>query len=109
MDGKEIKIYAEKDAADLPLGQAGCGRGAGVHRLLLLARKRARRTSTPARRRSSSPPPLATICTTIVYSVNENTLTKEDNIISAASCTTNCLAPMAKALNDAYPIVRAAS
>ena len=41
---------------------------------------------------------------TIVFSVNENTLTKEDQIISAASCTTNCLAPMAKALNDAYPI-----
>ena len=41
---------------------------------------------------------------TIVYSVNEKTLTKEDKIISAASCTTNCLAPMAKALNDAYPI-----
>ena len=37
---------------------------------------------------------------TIVYGVNEKTLTKEDNIISAASCTTNCLAPMAKALND---------
>ena len=42
---------------------------------------------------------------TIVYSVNENTLTKEDKVISAASCTTNCLAPMAKALNDTYPIV----
>jgi len=41
---------------------------------------------------------------TIVYSVNENTLTAEDQIISAASCTTNCLAPMAKALNDLYPI-----
>ena len=41
---------------------------------------------------------------TIVYSVNENTLTAEDQIISAASCTTNCLAPMAKALNDVYPI-----
>ena len=41
---------------------------------------------------------------TIVYSVNENTLTKEDTIISAASCTTNCLAPMAKALNDYAPI-----
>ncbi|MBQ4640894.1 MAG: type I glyceraldehyde-3-phosphate dehydrogenase, partial [Clostridia bacterium] len=41
---------------------------------------------------------------TIVFSVNENTLTKEDKIISAASCTTNCLAPMAKALNDTYPI-----
>ena len=42
---------------------------------------------------------------TIVYSVNEDTLTPDDQIISAASCTTNCLAPMAKALNDAYPIV----
>ncbi|MBQ1216728.1 MAG: type I glyceraldehyde-3-phosphate dehydrogenase, partial [Clostridia bacterium] len=41
---------------------------------------------------------------TIVYSVNEKTLTKEDTIISAASCTTNCLAPMAKALNDYAPI-----
>jgi len=37
---------------------------------------------------------------TIVFSVNENTLTADDQIISAASCTTNCLAPMAKALND---------
>ncbi len=37
---------------------------------------------------------------TIVYSVNQNTLTADDKIISAASCTTNCLAPMAKALND---------
>ena len=42
---------------------------------------------------------------TIVFSVNEKTLTAEDQVISAASCTTNCLAPMAKALNDTYPIV----
>ena len=42
---------------------------------------------------------------TIVYSVNEKTLTPEDQIISAASCTTNCLAPMAKALNDYAPIL----
>ena len=41
---------------------------------------------------------------TIVYSVNENVLTADDKIISAASCTTNCLAPMAKALNDYAPI-----
>ena len=41
---------------------------------------------------------------TIVYNVNHKTLTKDDQIISAASCTTNCLAPMAKALNDALPI-----
>ena len=42
---------------------------------------------------------------TIVYSVNEKTLTPEDKIISAASCTTNCLAPMADTLNKTYPIV----
>ena len=41
---------------------------------------------------------------TIVYNVNHNTLKAEDNVISAASCTTNCLAPMAKALNDLAPI-----
>ncbi|MGN1080804.1 MAG: type I glyceraldehyde-3-phosphate dehydrogenase, partial [Acutalibacteraceae bacterium] len=42
---------------------------------------------------------------TIVFNVNHDTLTKDDQIISAASCTTNCLAPMAKALNDYAPIV----
>ena len=42
---------------------------------------------------------------TIVYSVNEKTLTAEDQVISAASCTTNCLAPMANTLNKTYPIV----
>ena len=41
---------------------------------------------------------------TIVYNVNNQTLTKDDQIISAASCTTNCLAPMAKALNDSFPV-----
>ena len=41
---------------------------------------------------------------TIVYNVNHETLTADDNIISAASCTTNCLAPMAKALNELAPI-----
>ena len=41
---------------------------------------------------------------TIVYSVNEDTLTPDDQIISAASCTTNCLAPMAKALNNYAPV-----
>ncbi len=50
------------------------------------------------------PHQLETILQTIVYTVNEKTLTAEDTIISAASCTTNCLAPMAKALNDYAPI-----
>ena len=46
---------------------------------------------------------------TIVYNVNHESLTKDDNIISAASCTTNCLAPMAKALNDLAPITNPVS
>ena len=43
---------------------------------------------------------------TIVYGVNENTITKKDRIISAASCTTNCLAPVVKTLNDKFEIER---
>ncbi len=71
--------------------------------------------STPARRRHQAhidagakkvviSAPAGNDLTTIVYNVNEKTLTADDNIISAASCTTNCLAPMAKGLND-FPIV----
>ena len=90
-----------KDAAELPLGQAGRGRRAGVHRLLHQQGKERRPTSTPAPSKVVISAPAGNDLPTIVYNVNHKTLTKEDNIISAASCTTNCLAPMAKALNDA--------
>ena len=66
-------------------------------------RTRPRPTSMPAPRRSSFPLPAGNDLPTIVYSVNEKTLKPEDTIISAASCTTNCLAPMAKALNELCP------
>ena len=58
----------------------------------------------PAQRKSLSLLLQAMICLRLYYNVNHNTLTKDDTIISAASCTTNCLAPMAKALNDYAPI-----
>ncbi len=103
VDGKEIKIYAEKDAANCPWGQLDvdvvlectgfyCSKDKSMAHINAGAKKVV--ISAPA----------GNDLKTIVFSVNEDTLTADDQIISAASCTTNCLAPMAKALNDVYPI-----
>ncbi len=104
VDGKEIKIYAEKDAAKCPwkknrvdvvlectgfytsLAKSEAHIKAGAKKVVISA-------------------PAGSDLKTIVYGVNEGTLTADDKIISAASCTTNCLAPMAKALNDYAPIL----
>ena len=80
VDGKKIVIYKMPNAADLPWGKLGVD--------VVLECTGFYTNDLP----------------TIVYNVNHKTLTKEDTIISAASCTTNCLAPMAKALNDLAPI-----
>lgn len=99
VDGKNILIYGEKNASDLPWGEldidivlectgfytsldkAHAHLDAGAKRVLISA-------------------PAGDDMKTIVYGVNHETLTKEDKIVSGASCTTNCLAPMAKALNE---------
>ena len=104
VNGKEITIYAKPKANELPWGeldvdvvlectgfytskaQAMAHIEAGAKKVVISA-------------------PAGNDLPTIVYSVNEGILTPEDKVISAASCTTNCLAPMAKALNDTYPIV----
>ena len=99
-----ITIYKEADASNLPWGELGltlCSSAPASN----TPRPRPRLTSTLAPRRSSSPLRLGNDLPTIVYNVNHETLTADDNIISAASCTTNCLAPMAKGLNDFAPIV----
>ncbi len=104
VDGKEITIYAMPKAADLPWGEIGvdvvlectgfyCSKDKAMAHIDAGAKKVV--ISAPA----------GNDLPTIVYSVNEKTLTKDDKIISAASCTTNCLAPMAKALNNYAPIV----
>ncbi len=103
VDGQTIKIYAEKDAANLPWGALDidvvlectgfyCSKDKSMAHINAGAKKCV--ISAPAGKDLK----------TIVFSVNENTLTTEDQIISVASCTTNCLAPMAKALNDYAPI-----
>ena len=101
--GKEIKIYAEKDAANLPWGEIGVDvvlECTGFY----TSKAKASAHITAGAKKVVISAPAGNDLPTIVYSVNEKTLTTEDTIISAASCTTNCLAPMAKALNDYAPI-----
>ena len=99
VDGKEITIYAEKDAANLPWGEIGVDVVLECTGFYTSKEKASAHIKAGAKKVVISAP-AGNDLPTIVYSVNENTLTKEDTIISAASCTTNCLAPMAKALND---------
>ena len=103
VDGKKIVIYKMPNAADLPWGKLGVDvvlECTGFY----TKKEKAMAHITAGAKKVVISAPAGNDLPTIVFSVNENTLTKEDNIISAASCTTNCLAPMAKALNDVYPI-----
>ncbi len=99
VDGKTIKIYAEKNAADLPWGQIGVDVVLECTGFYCSKDKSQAHIDAGAKKVVISAPAGSDL-KTIVFSVNEKTLTAEDTIITAASCTTNCLAPMAKALND---------
>ncbi len=103
VDGKEIKIYKEADASKLPWGEIGVDvvlECTGFY----TSKAKAEAHITAGAKKVVISAPAGNDLPTIVYSVNEKTLTPDDKIISAASCTTNCLAPMAKALNDYAPI-----
>ncbi|MBQ9106415.1 MAG: type I glyceraldehyde-3-phosphate dehydrogenase [Clostridia bacterium] len=99
VDGKKITIYKEKNAADLPWGEIGVDVVLECTGFYCSKEKSQAHIDAGAKKVVISAP-AGNDLKTIVYSVNENTLTADDAIISAASCTTNCLAPMAKALND---------
>lgn len=103
VDGKTIKIYAEKNAADLPWGEIGVDVVLECTGFYCSKEKSQAHIDAGAKKVVISAPAGKDL-PTIVFSVNENTLTKDDKIISAASCTTNCLAPMANALNKYAPI-----
>ena len=103
VDGKEITIYAEPKAANLPWGKLDVDvvlECTGFY----CSKDKAQAHIDAGAKKVVISAPAGKDLKTIVFSVNEKTLTPEDAIISAASCTTNCLAPMAKALNDAFPI-----
>ena len=104
VDGKTIRIYAEKDANNCPWKKLKVDVVLECTGFYTSKEKSQAHINAGAKKVVISAPAGKDL-PTIVYSVNENTLTAEDKIISAASCTTNCLAPMAKALNDYAPIV----
>ena len=103
VDGKKITIYAIKDASECPWGELGVEVVLECTGFYTSKEKASAHIKAGAKKVVISAP-AGNDLKTIVYSVNEKTLTPEDQIISAASCTTNCLAPMAKALNDYAPI-----
>ncbi len=103
VDGKTIKIYAEKDAVNIPWGALDVDVVLECTGFYTSKEKASAHLKAGAKKVVISAP-AGNDLPTVVYNVNHDILTKEDKIISAASCTTNCLAPMAKALNDYMPI-----
>ena len=104
VDGKEITIYAIKDAKECPWGELGVDvvlECTGFY----TSKDKAQAHIDAGAKKVVISAPAGNDLPTIVYNVNHNTLKPEDKIISAASCTTNCLAPMTKALNDSFPIL----
>ncbi len=103
VDGKEIKIYAKANAEELPWGEIGVDVVLECTGFYTSKEKASAHVKAGARKVVISAPAGSDL-PTIVYNVNHTSLKPEDTVISAASCTTNCLAPMAKALNDLAPI-----
>ena len=99
VDGKEITIYAKPNAAELPWGELGVDVVLECTGFYCSKDKSQAHIDAGAKKVVISAPAGKDL-PTVVFSVNEDTLTPDDKIISAASCTTNCLAPMTKALND---------
>ncbi|WP_406614634.1 type I glyceraldehyde-3-phosphate dehydrogenase [Mycoplasma corogypsi] len=104
VDGKEIKVFAEKDPANLPWGKLGIDlvvESTGF----FTSKEKASAHLTAGAKKVVISAPAGKDLPTIVYNVNHETLTKEDTVISAASCTTNCLAPVVKVLVDEFGLV----
>ena len=98
VDGKEIKIYAKANAEELPWGEIGVDVVLECTGFYTSKAKAEAHIKAGAKKVVISAP-AGNDLPTIVYNVNHETLKAEDTVISAASCTTNCLAPMADALN----------
>jgi len=105
VDGKEIQIYAERDPENLPWGKLGVDVVLECTGFFTNKDKAMKHVTAGAKKVVISAPAkgdLKTIC----FNVNHKDLDGTEQVISAASCTTNCLAPVAKALDDAFGIVK---
>ena len=103
VNGKEIKIYAKANAEEIPWAQHDVDVVLECTGFYTSKEKASAHLKAGAKKVVISAPAGKDL-PTVVYNVNHKILTKDDKVISAASCTTNCLAPMAKALNDLAPI-----
>ena len=103
VDGKEIKIYAKPNAEELPWGEIGVDVVLECTGFYTTKEKAEAHIRAGAKKVVISAPAGKDL-PTVVFGVNENILKPEDTVISAASCTTNCLAPMANTLNKYAPI-----
>ena len=104
IDGKDIKVFAERDPEQLPwadLGVEAVLECTGFFRTKELAGKH---LTAGAKKVIISAPAGSEVDATIVYGVNHNILSKDDQIISNASCTTNCLAPLVKPIHEAIGV-----
>lgn len=106
VDGQEIKVYAEKDPANLPWGQLGVDVVLECTGIFTSEEKAMAHINAGAKKVVLSAPAKGGNVKTIVYNVNHEVLDGTEKIISGASCTTNCLAPVAKVLNDTFGIVK---
>ena len=104
VNGKEIKAFEEKDARNLPWGELGVEYVLECTGFYNSAEKAQAHIDAGAKRVLISAPAKDSQTKMIVYGVNQDTLTKDDVIISAASCTTNCLAPMVNALHKEFGV-----
>ncbi|MFR6754885.1 type I glyceraldehyde-3-phosphate dehydrogenase [Klebsiella pasteurii] len=102
VDGKKINVFAEKEAQHIPWKAVGAELIVECTGFYTSAEKAQAHLTAGAKKVLISAP--AGDMKTIVYNVNDDTLDANDTIISVASCTTNCLAPMAKVLHDAFGI-----
>ena len=104
IDGDRFKVFAERDPAALPWGDLGAEvvvESTGVFRT---REKAALHLKGGAKKVVISAPASGKVDATIVIGVNDDTLTGDEEIVSNASCTTNCLAPMVKVLDDAFGV-----
>lgn len=106
VDGKEIKAFEEKDASNLPWGDLGVDIVLECTGFYTTSEKSQAHLDAGAKKVLISAPAKDADTKLVVYGVNEDIVGADDKIVSAASCTTNCLAPMAKVLVDEFGIQR---
>ena len=105
VDGKTIKVFTERDAKNIPWGDLDVDIVLECTGIFLKAEECQAHIDAGAKRVVISAPAKDDVTKLIVYGINEDIITKDDMIISSASCSTNCLAPMAKVLHEKFGLI----